>query len=227
MRRKHSGIDSTKPCSAGRWAVRWASRCPAAKKSPDTGNRHRQQHRRRRHTARVVIGYVSPQTGPLAAFRRGRCVSSSSGSPRRSTPRPSWSTARRRGFHDQAGRQPVQPEPRPARSRRGLIIGRQDRPDGRRPHARYDQPGRCGVRGDQDAVHLQPGADRPRGWPVRRTSGRSTSSGISRTSSTCSPACGNTLPTNKGRRRAVAERSRRLGVGAGVHQGAHRPRATR
>ena len=73
---------------------------------------------------------------------------------------------------------------------------RQHRPDARQQHSAHDEPGLGRLRGERNAVHRRPtcrgrhGSSAARAIRRSRSSGRTTSSGASRTSSPSSWTCG-------------------------------------
>ena len=113
-------------------------------------------------TKALKIGYVSPQTGPLAGFAESDAYNIEK------LPRRAEAGRELRG-HRQG--QPVQPEPR-RRSGQGADRRRRDQPDARRLDARDHEPRRHHLRGRRDARHLDHGAlaalvHRPAGQPRR------------------------------------------------------------
>ena len=109
--------------------------------------------RQRQRRATIKLGYVSPQTGPLAAFARGRRLH------HRQFQRTSTKGI---GIEGAAGAFDVevvvkdsQSESEPRRgSRQGADRRRRDRPDARRLDAGDHQPGLDPVRDRGGAVHL-------------------------------------------------------------------------
>ena len=145
-------------------------------------------------TSRTIkIGYVTPTNRPARRVRRGRRLHPQAdegavpqGPPHRQDHLPRGDPGARLAVEHQPcriGR--AEPDPR-----------RRHRPDARRRHPRDHQPGGGHLRGEPGAVHLVARAVaavvlRPQGRPRRRaSSGRTTSSGGSRTSSPCSWTCG-------------------------------------
>ena len=117
----------------------------------------------------IKLGYVSPQTGPLAAFAEADDF----------VIKASWQTVKDgieiggATYQRRGGRQgqPVQSQPR-RRGRQGADRRRRDRPDARRLDAGDHQPGLHPMRDRGDAVHLDGGAvaalfHRPAGEPWR------------------------------------------------------------
>jgi hypothetical protein len=180
----------------------------------------------------IKLGYVSPASGPLAAYgeadgfvvagarRRSGTACGSAGAPTRGDPGP---------------RQPVQPRPgrrggqgpdrpRPGHHDAGLLDPRDHQPGGRR------------LRAGRDALHLHghplpalvpgpgPGPRRPQ--PPGPTSGPGTSSGDWRTSSRCSPTCGGRWRATRSSA-ASGPTTATAGPGAPASPRSCAPRATR
>ncbi len=150
--------------------------------------------------APIKLGYVSPQTGPLAAFAEAdKFIIDSFLAATKAT-----------GLNYRGRRQgqPVQPQPRGG-SRQGADRQRRDQSDAGRLDAGDHQSGRHDLRGRGDALHFDGRAvaalvHRPAGQSGRPgvAGSRSTtpiiSSGGSRTSSPSSPTCGrSSRPTRR------------------------------